>query len=118
MVKQKLLDQLPDAVRVRHLTCRREKALYALNLGTQNKLDRKQLIIGFAMRPFGQVNAHVIELWEYFVNIFTMRNPLANHQLIGLIYRHAHSVFSDTDFVFIWIASHVFKIPAIKWVSG
>jgi hypothetical protein len=34
MVKEKLLDQLRDAVRVRHLTYRREEALYALNLGT------------------------------------------------------------------------------------
>ncbi len=60
----------------------------------------------------------MIELWEYFVNIFTMRNPLANQQLIGLIYRNADSLFSDMDFVFIRIASHMFKIPEIKWVSG
>ena len=56
----------------------------------------------------------MIELWEYFVNIFTMRNPLANQELIGLIYRNANSVLSDTDFVFIRIASHMFKIPEIK----
>jgi hypothetical protein len=70
------------------------------------------------MRPSGRVNANVMELWEYFVNIFTVHNPLANHQLIGLIYRNAHSVLSDTDFVFIRIASHMFKIAEIKWVSG
>jgi hypothetical protein len=69
--------------------------------------------------PLGTLRSlirYVVLLWKNPVNVLPMGNSVADYEFVLFIYRNADPVLSNSDFVFTWVALHLFKVSEIKWI--